>query len=182
LAQVPCRGFLMQGVCSGNPSLLEACRPGLRALGWVEGQHLAMASREGVRRMRGPQAASHLALGLDCHLTGTPAIHTRLCGSFVPWRKHQRRASGDDWAARVSSSRHRGRRDDASWLATLEHHRAGPHAIFVPPAVAPDGPPLTADARRGMGACVVWASRAEGGRLCPLGMAVRTSRALDPCA
>jgi hypothetical protein len=182
LAQVPRRGFLVQGVFSGHPSLLEACRPGLRELGWVEGQHIAMASRSGVRRMRVPQPASRLALGLGRPPAGTPAVLTRRCGSFAPWRKRQRRAYGVDWAERASSTRHRGRRDNASWLATLEHHRAGPHAIFVPPAISPGGPPLTADARPGMGAGAALTSRARGGRLCPLGMAVRTSRALDPCA
>jgi hypothetical protein len=181
-AQMPRRGFLRRGASSRNLSLLDAYWAERRALGWVEGQHIAMASRSGVRRMRGPQAASPLALGLDRHLAGTPAVHTRLCGSCAPWRKRQRRTYGGDGAARVARTQHRGRRDAASWLATLERHRAGPPAIFVPPAVSPGGPPSTTDTRPGMDAGTVVTSRARGGLGRPLGMAVKTCRALDPYA
>jgi hypothetical protein len=180
-AQVPRRGYLVQAACSHNSALLEACRPRLRDLGWVEGHQSAMPSRSGVRRMQRPQAASPLALGWAPHPADIPAVHTRRCDTLAPWRKRQRRTYGGDWAKRVASTQHHGRRDDASCLARLAHHHAGPQAILVPPAVSPGGRPLTADTRPGIGAGEALTSRARGGRLCPLGMAVRTSRALDPC-
>ena len=175
-AQVPRRGSLMRGASSGNLSLLEACWSERRKLGWVEGQHIAMASRSGVSCLWVPQEVCYLALGLDLHPAGTPAVHTCPCGSFAPWRKRHRRAYGGDWAERVASPRHRGRRDAAAWLATLAHHRAGSQAIFVPPTVSPGGQPRTADTRPRMGAGAALTSRARGGRL------RRTSRALDSCA
>jgi hypothetical protein len=181
-AQMPRRGFLRRGASSRNLSLLEAYWAERRALGWVEGQPIALASRSGRRRRRGPQAASPLALGMDRHLAGTPAVHTRRCGSCAPWRQRQRRTSGGDGAARVARTQHRGRRDAASWRATLERHRAGPPAICVPPAVSPGGPPRTMDSRPGMEAGTVVTSRARGGLGRPLGMAVQTCRALGPYA
>ena len=76
--------------------------------GWVEGQHIAMVSRSGVRRMRGPQAASPLTLGVDRHLASTPAVYTRRCGACASWRKRQRRTSGGDETARVARTQHLG--------------------------------------------------------------------------
>jgi hypothetical protein len=155
----------------------------------------AQAARTGVGRR--PPHRDGIALRCTAHAetSGSVSSRPRLglppCGHTsglyppvrlaCPWRKRQRRTSGGDWAKRVSSTQHHGRRDDASRLATLAHHHAGPHAILVPPAVSPGGQPLTADTRPGMSAGEALTSRARGGRLCPRGMAVRTSRALDPC-
>jgi len=151
--------------------------------GWVEGQHIAMVSRSGVRRMRGPQAASPLTLGVDRHLARTPAVYTRRCGACASWRTRQRRTSGGDETARVARTQHRGRRDAAAWLAMLECHRAKPYAIFVPPALSPGGPARTTDNTwPGMEAGTVVTSRARGGLVRPLGMAMQTCRALDPYA
>jgi hypothetical protein len=186
LAQLPARrprrGVLIRGASTRNLALLHAYWSERRDLGWVEGQHIATASRSGGRRMRGPQAASPLALGWDRHLAGTPAVHTRRRGSCAPWRERQRRTYGGAWAACVANTRHRGWQDAAAWPATRERHRARPYAIFVPPAVSPGGPPRTTDTRPGMGAGTVVTRRARGGLVRPLGMAVKTCRALDPYA
>ena len=149
--------------------------------GWVEGQHIAMVSRSGVRRMRGPQAASPLTLGVDRHLASTPAVYTRRCGARLleeaptqdlRWRR--------DRACRAHAAP--GRWDAAAWLAMLECHRAKPYAIFVPPAISPGGPARTTDTWPGREAGTVLTSRARGGLVRPLGMAVQTCRALDPYA
>jgi hypothetical protein len=181
-ARMPRRGFLRRGASARNLSLLNACWSERRELGWVEGQHIAMVSRSGVRRMRGPQAASPLTLGVDRHLASTPAVYTRRCGACASWRKRQRRTSGGDEAARVARTQHRGRRDAAAWLAMLECHRAKPYAIFVPPAISPGGPARSTDPWPGMEAGTVLTSRARGGLGRPLGMTVQTCRALDPYA
>ena len=44
-AKVPLIGWLALAAPAGNPSLLDAFRQGLRELGWVEGQTIALASR-----------------------------------------------------------------------------------------------------------------------------------------
>jgi hypothetical protein len=44
---------------------------------------------------------------------------TCLCGALTLWRKRQCLAYGVDWAERVSGTRHRGQRDDASMRAAL---------------------------------------------------------------
>ena len=44
-AKVPRIGFLLLGASSDNPDLLDEFRQGLRELGWVEGQNIAIASR-----------------------------------------------------------------------------------------------------------------------------------------
>jgi hypothetical protein len=69
--------------------------------------------------------------------------------------------------------------DEASLLSTLEHLRAGTHAISLRPAVSPSGQPLTTDERQGMGAGAALTSRAVGGRLRARGMAVMPSSDLD---
>ena len=89
---------------------------------------------------------------------------------------------GGDETARVARTQHRGRRDAAAWLAMLECHRAKPYAIFVPPAISPGRPARTTDTWPGMEAGTVLTSRARGGLVRPLGMAVQTCRALDPYA
>jgi hypothetical protein len=107
-ARMPRRGFLRRGASARNLSLLNACWSERRELGWVEGQHIAMVSRSGVRRMRGPQAASPLTLGVDRHLASTPAVYTRRCGACASWRKRQRRTYGGDETARVARTQHLG--------------------------------------------------------------------------
>src|SRR5215468_10848826 len=44
-AKVPRIGWLTLSAPSGSPSLLDTLRQGLRELGWVDGQNLAIESR-----------------------------------------------------------------------------------------------------------------------------------------
>jgi putative tryptophan/tyrosine transport system substrate-binding protein len=73
-AQVPRIGWLSLGASSGNPYLLDAFRQGLRDLGWVEGQNLAIESRyaEGQPDRLADLAAEFVQLKVDVLLVSNP--------------------------------------------------------------------------------------------------------------
>jgi len=73
-AKVPRIGFLLLGASSDNPDLLDAFRQGLRELGWVEGQNIAIASRyaEGDPDRFAALAAELVRLKVDVILVGNP--------------------------------------------------------------------------------------------------------------
>ncbi len=140
---------------------------------------LELGAWYGVRRMRVPQEEYRLALGFDRHHAGTQAVHTLLFGTLAPWMKRQLRAHGFVWAERVYGTLHSGRMDEAYFLYTLEHLRAGTNEIYFHPAVYPGGQPLTADEWQGMREFAALTSRAVGGRLRELGIALMTYSDLD---
>jgi putative tryptophan/tyrosine transport system substrate-binding protein len=73
-AQVPRIGWLSLGASSGNPYLLDAFRQGLRDLGWVEGQNLAIESRyaEGQPDRLADLAAEFVQLKVDVIVVSNP--------------------------------------------------------------------------------------------------------------
>ena len=73
-AKVPRIGFLSLGVAPGRPYLLDAFRQGLRELGWVEGQYIAIAPRyaEGEPDRLATLAAEFVRLKVDVILAGNP--------------------------------------------------------------------------------------------------------------
>jgi len=140
---------------------------------------LELGAWYGVRRMRVPQEEYHLALGFDRQNAGTKAVHTLLFGLLATWMKRQLRAHGFVWAERVYGNLHSGRMDEAYFLYTLEHLRAGTNEIYFHPAVYPGGQPLTVDERQGTREFAALTSRAVGGRLRELGIALMTYSDLD---
>ena len=73
-AKVPRIGFLLLGASSDNPYLLDAFRQGLRELGWVEGQNIAIAPRyaEGQPDRLADVVAEFVRLKVDVILVGNP--------------------------------------------------------------------------------------------------------------
>jgi putative ABC transport system substrate-binding protein len=73
-AKVPRIGCLWIGASSDNPNYLDAFRQGLRELGWVEGQNIAIASRyaEGEPDRFAALAAEFVRLKVDVILAGNP--------------------------------------------------------------------------------------------------------------
>jgi putative ABC transport system substrate-binding protein len=73
-AKVPRIGWLSLGASSGNPYLLTAFRQGLRELGWVEGQNLAIELRyaEGQPDRLSDLAAEFVRLKVDVIVVGNP--------------------------------------------------------------------------------------------------------------
>jgi len=140
---------------------------------------LELGAWYGVRCMRVPQEEYHLALGFDRQNAGTKAVYTLLFGSLATWMKRQLRAHGFVWAERVYGNLHSGRMDEAYFLYTLEHLRAGTNEIYFHPAVYPGGQPLTVDERQGTREFAALPSRAVGGRLRELGIALITYSDLD---
>ena len=140
---------------------------------------LELGAWYGVQRMRVPQEEYHLALGFDRQNAGTKAVHTLLFGSLATWMKRQLRAHGFVWAERVYGNLHSGRMDEAYFLYTLERLRAGTNEIYFHPAVYPGGQPLTVDERQGTREFAALTSRAVGGRLRELGIALITYSDLD---
>jgi hopanoid biosynthesis associated protein HpnK len=110
---------------------------------------LELGARYGVQRMRVPQEEYRLALGFDRQHAGQKAVHALLFGQLATWMKRQLRAHGFVWAERVYGNLHSGRMDEAYFLYTLEHLRAGTNEIYFHPAVYPVGHPLNADERQG---------------------------------
>lgn len=152
-AQMPRRGFLRRGASSRNLSLLDAYWAERRALGYGACGDLR-------QRLLSPSA-----------WTATLLAHQRsilACAARVPPGGSAKAGPTVATGPRVSRAR-----------STVG---AGPPAIFVPPAVSPGGPPRTTDTRPGLDAGTVVTSRARGGLVRPLGMAVKTCRALDPYA
>jgi putative tryptophan/tyrosine transport system substrate-binding protein len=72
--KVPRIGWLSLGAPSGTPYLLDAFRQGLRELGWVEGQNIAIESRyaEGQPDRLSDLAAEFVQLRVDVILVGNP--------------------------------------------------------------------------------------------------------------
>jgi putative ABC transport system substrate-binding protein len=73
-AKVPRIGVLLLGASSDNPYLLDAFRQGLRELGWVEGQNIAIAPRyaEGEPDRLAALAAEFVRLKVDVILAANP--------------------------------------------------------------------------------------------------------------
>src|SRR5437867_3057083 len=73
-AKVPRIGWLTLSAPSGSPSLLDALRQGLRELGWVEGQNLAIESRnaEGQPDRLPALAAEFVRLKVDVLVVANP--------------------------------------------------------------------------------------------------------------
>ena len=73
-AKVPRIGVLLLGASSDNPEFLDAFRQGLRELGWVEGQNIAIAPRyaEGEPDRLATLAAEFVRLKVDIILAGNP--------------------------------------------------------------------------------------------------------------
>ena len=73
-AKVPLIGWLALAAPAGNPSLLDAFRQGLRELGWVEGQTIALASRnaEGQPDRLPALAAEFVRLKVDVLVVTNP--------------------------------------------------------------------------------------------------------------
>ena len=73
-AKVPRIGVLLLGASSDNPEFLDAFRQGLRELGWVEGQNIAIAPRyaEGEPDRLATLAAEFVRLKVDVILAGNP--------------------------------------------------------------------------------------------------------------
>jgi putative ABC transport system substrate-binding protein len=73
-AKVPRIGVLLLGASSDNPEFLDAFRQGLRELGWVEGQTIAIAPRyaEGEPARLAALAAEFVRLKVDVILAGNP--------------------------------------------------------------------------------------------------------------
>jgi putative ABC transport system substrate-binding protein len=73
-AKVPRIGVLLLGASSDNPDFLNAFRQGLRELGWVEGQNIAIAPRyaEGEPDRLAALAAEFVRLKVDVILVGNP--------------------------------------------------------------------------------------------------------------
>ena len=73
-AKVPRIGWLTLSAPAGSPSLLDALRQGLRELGWVEGQNLAIASRhaEGQPDRLPALAAEFVRLQVDVLVVANP--------------------------------------------------------------------------------------------------------------
>jgi hopanoid biosynthesis associated protein HpnK len=145
----------------------------------IFGMALELGAWYGVRRMRVPQEEYRLALGFERHHAGTQAVHTLLFGTLATWMKRQLRAHGFVWAERVYGTLHSGRMDEAYFLYTLEHLHAGTNEIYFHPAVYPGGQPLTVDERQGTREFAALTSRAVGGRLRELGIALMTYSDLD---
>ncbi len=131
---------------------------------------LELGACYGVRRMRVPREEYRLALAFDRQHAGTKAVQTLLFGPLATWMKRQLRAHGFVWAERVYGTLHSGRMDEAYFLYTLEHLRAGTNEIYFHPAVYPSGQHLTADERQGTREFAALTSRAVGGRLRELGI------------
>src|SRR5215471_3449552 len=73
-AKVPRIGVLLLGISSDSSYLLDAFRQGLRELGWVEGQNIAIAPRytEGEPDRLAALAAEFVRLKVDVILAGNP--------------------------------------------------------------------------------------------------------------
>ena len=73
-AKVPRLGVLLLGTAAGYQSLLDAFRQGLRALGWVDGQNIAIEARyaEGDPARLAALAAEFVRLKVDVLVAGNP--------------------------------------------------------------------------------------------------------------
>jgi len=73
-AKVPRIGVLLLGASSDNPYLLDAFRQGLRELGWVEGQNIAIEARyaEGEPARLAALAAEFVRMKVDVILAPNP--------------------------------------------------------------------------------------------------------------
>src|SRR5262245_58006744 len=69
-------GYLSQGSATVAPGLLEACRQGLRELGWIEGQNIVIEYRFAEGQVDRLPGFAHELVGLKVDLiaaTATPA-------------------------------------------------------------------------------------------------------------